>query len=144
MRKLACVAALLAAAMFALAWPALVLAAQLTVTSTAHTGTALTLSSAAAGGDAFVNDSSGRTFFVVTNGGGSPINVNITPNVASVAVQGFGTLSIANAGGSVTNGTTRIFGPFPTHYNDASGNVNIGYTNGVTSVTVGVFKIPSP
>lgn len=119
------------------------LAAVLTVTDVTEAGVAMTLASAAGGGDSFANDSSGRTFLVVTNGSGGSITVTITPATASVFVPGHGTLTKAAGGAAVAAGVTKIFGPFPTTYNDSSGRVAVTYS-GVTSLTVGVFRVPSP
>jgi hypothetical protein len=51
-------------------------------------------------------------------------------------------LAIADGGGSVTNAQSRLFGPFPAEiYADpTTGLCNLTYS-GVTTVTVGVFKL---
>jgi hypothetical protein len=94
------------------------------------------LVAAAGGGDAFPP---GRdTFFKVANGGGASITVTFaTPGT-------IGGNAIADGGGAVTNGQSRIFGPFPAElYADpVTGLVTTTYS-GVTTVTVAPFKIPA-
>jgi len=95
------------------------------------------LVAAAGGGDAFAPGAD--TFVRINNGGGSAIT-------ATFATPGsIGGLTIADGGGSVTNAQSRLFGPFPPElYADpTTGLVTLTYS-GVTSVTVGVFKIPRP
>jgi hypothetical protein len=117
--------------------------ADLTVQSITEAGLAPSTSSAAGGGDTFTNDSSERTFLQVTNGSGSSITVTITPTNASRSVPGFGTMTKANGGGTVANGATKLFGPFPSaSYNNASDKVSVSYS-GVTSVTVAALKLPA-
>jgi hypothetical protein len=110
--------------------------AVLTVTDvTPVTGVVQTLTAAAGGGDSFPN-ADGRTYFVVTNGGGSSITVTI--NSVTPCDQG----ADHDGGGAVANGTTRTFGPFqPRRFNNASGAIDVTYS-GVTSVTVGAFRLP--
>lgn len=75
---------------------------------------------------------------MVTNGGGSSINVTIDDP---------GSTSPANATAfnpdvvvAVPNGQTRLIGPFPVNrFNDANGLVAVSYS-GVTTVTVGVLS----
>lgn len=94
------------------------------------------LVAAAGGGDAFAP---GPTTFVrINNGGGSGITATfVTPG--TVGTTG---LTIADGGGTVTNAQSRLFGPFPAEiYADpTTGLVTLTYS-GVTSVTVGVFKL---
>lgn len=118
-------------------------AAVLSVTDITEAGVTMTLASAAGGGDSFANDSSGRVILVVTNGSGGSITVTCTPATASIAVPGYGTLTKATGCGAVGAGATKIFGPFPTTYNDSNGRVAVTYS-GVTSLTVGAFRVPSP
>lgn len=115
--------------------------AVLSVTDITESGALDGAAAAAGGGDSFANDDQERTFLLVINGGGSPITVTITPAVASGTLPGFGTVSKAAGGGSVSNGTRRYFGPFPAAYNDANGRVAVTYS-GVTSVTVAALRCP--
>jgi hypothetical protein len=111
--------------------------ATLTTQSVTRAGLAQTFAAAAGGGDSFTPDKD--TWIEVVNGGGSPITVTIvTPGTS------YG-LALADAGGSVTNGTTRKFGPFPAEAfaDPTDGLADITYS-GVTSVTVGVFKLAQP
>ena len=88
---------------------------------------------AAGGGDEFPNI--GREFLEVINGGGGSINVTL---VTTGTVDGE---PIADRVVAVPNGERRRIGPFPTGtYNAADGNVDVSYS-GVTSVTVGVFRL---
>ena len=93
------------------------------------------LVSAAGGGDAFAP---GADVFVrINNGGGSSITATFaTPGT----VAG---LAVADGGGSVTNAQSRLFGPFPaeTYADPTTGLVTLTYS-GVTTVTVGAFRIP--
>lgn len=97
------------------------------------------LVAAAGGGDGFLP--SDRTFVRVSNAGGGAITVTFaTPK--TVDAGGGSTLAVADGGGSVTNGQSRLFGPFPAdlYADTTTGLCNITYS-GVTSVTVGVFKL---
>lgn len=109
--------------------------ATLTVVTATLAGTASTAASAAGGGDVFPNN--GKTLVEIVNGGGSPI----TPTFAATGVLANGA-TIANVATAVSNGVTRIFGPFPTDlFNNASGQVAITYS-GVTTVTVRCISMP--
>jgi hypothetical protein len=93
------------------------------------------LVAAAGGGDAFAPGID--TFARVNNASGAPITVTFaTPGT-------IGGLAIADGGGSVTNGQSRIFGPFPPElYADpTTGLVTTTYSS-PTSVTIAPFKIP--
>lgn len=110
--------------------------AAISVQTAALGGTQISTSSAAGGGDTFVNN--GKTLYQVTNGGGSPITVTFT---ATGSLPGGA--SVANVSAvSVTNGTTKLFGPFPEQFfNNASGAVAVSYS-GVTTVTVAAISLP--
>lgn len=114
-------------------------AANLTTTDIGS-NTTPTLAAAAGGGDAFVND--GRTFLMVTNGGGAPINVTLVVQRPNLRVPGAGTVVFASIVTSVTNGTTRFIAVPTGPYNDTNGRVQVTYS-GVTSVTVGAFRVPN-
>jgi len=93
-----------------------------------------TLTAAAGGGDAFVND--GRTYFHVANGGGSPINVTIDSQAPCNQGQSHDVVV------AVPAGEARLIGKFNQHrYNDSTGKVQVTYS-AVTSVTVGAVSIP--
>lgn len=95
------------------------------------------LTAAAGGGDAFTPGAD--TFVRINNGGGSPITVTFaTPG-------SIGGNAIADGGGTVTNAQSKMFGPFPAELfqDPTTGLVTTTYS-GVTSVTIGVFKIPRP
>ena len=79
-------------------------------------------------GNQFQND--GRMFLHVKNGAGAPITVNIAAraDVNDLAVV-------------VTNGESRMIGPFPTNlYNDANRRVQVTFSSG-TSVTAAVLRL---
>lgn len=113
-------------------------AANLT-TQTVTSDFTVSLVAAAGGGDAFLND--GRTFLVVTNGGGAPITVTVVVQRTSIPVAGLGSVTFASIPVSVTNGTTKWIAVPSGPYNDANGRVNVTYS-GVTSVTVGAVRVP--
>jgi len=88
---------------------------------------------AGAGGDEFDND--GRTWVEVTNGGGGSINVTV--DQVNPDSQGRVLDPVIAVGAAVT----KRFGPFEkTLFDDANGRVKLSYS-GVSSVTVGVFKL---
>lgn len=117
--------------------------AALTVQSFDIDGAAITTTSAAGGGDTFVNDASERTFFRITNGGGSSITVTFTSQVTSADTIGLGKVALSNLAVSVAAGVTKYIGPFSgRRFNNASGAVAVSYS-GVTSVTVAAVKMGS-
>ena len=107
--------------------------ATLTVQASAITGLQPTYT-AVASSDVFAND--GRTVIYIKNAGGSPDTVGIDSLVA--CNQG----SDHDGGGSVTNATEKVFGPFdPTRFNNSNGQVTV--TNSfLTSVTCAVIRLP--
>lgn len=116
--------------------------ATLTPISSAEAGAVVTFTAAAAGGDQFRNNNNrGRFILLVDNSDASPMTVTITAQDTSTAIPSFGTVTKANGGGSVTNGTIETFGPFDEAFEDSSGNVQITYSS-VTSVTVSVIELP--
>lgn len=94
------------------------------------------LVAAAGGGDSFLP--SKDTYIRVNNGGGSPITVTVT-TVQNDPTTG---LAIADVSVSVTNAQSRLIGPFPAEAfaDPTDGLADITYS-GVTSVTVGAFKL---
>ncbi|MGL5116512.1 MAG: hypothetical protein ACRC7C_14430 [Beijerinckiaceae bacterium] len=115
--------------------------AALTVQNIVEAGLANALTAAAGGGDTFVNPEDQTTFLMVTNGGGGSINVTCTSQVTNAAVPGLGNVTMSDRVVAVPNGATRMIGPFPPRFNNASGAVAVSYS-GVTSVTVGAFRLP--
>lgn len=107
--------------------------ATLTVQNSAIAGLAPTYTAVSAS-DVFAND--GRTVIYIKNAGGSPDTVGIDSVVA--CNQGFD----HDGGGSVTNGTEKVFGPFDmTRFNNSNGQVTV--TNSfTTSVTCAVIRLP--
>ena len=110
---------------------------------TAH-GTVLAAPAAvdAANGNSFTNPT-GRALIEITNGAGAPITVTFTTS-ANYTVTG-GTTSVtyavADDAQTVTNGTTKVFGPFDrTRSNDGSGNVLVDYSSG-TTITARVLEL---
>src|SRR5262245_58451270 len=86
------------------------------------------------GGDDFAG--SGREFVELANGSGADITVTI--NSQENCNQGFD----HNQAVVVQAGERRLIGPFPTgRFNDPNGKVQMTYS-GVTSLTVGVYKLP--
>lgn len=115
--------------------------AQLTIQSVTQAGATITPVAAAAGGDAFANTNDESTVLEVTNGGGSPITVTITPPNSSYRLPGVGPVTVAAIVVSVPNAGSRRIGPFPAAvWNDVSGNVNAAYS-GVTTVTVAAVRV---
>ncbi len=93
-----------------------------------HTGLALTTQAAAGGGDTLQND--GQTVLYVSNGGGSSINVTVTP---AATPDGLSFQAVVVPVGA---GATKVLGPFPPlYFNNASGQVAVTYS-AVTSVVV--------
>lgn len=108
--------------------------ATLTVQNASSAGLAPTYVAVAAS-DVFAND--GRTVIYVKNGGGSPDTVGIDSLVA--CNQGFD----HDGGGSVTNGTEKVFGPFPaSRFNNSNGQVTVTHSF-LTSVTCAVIRLPA-
>ena len=90
---------------------------------------------AAASSDEFDND--GRTVIYIKNGGGSPDTVGINSLVN--CNQGFD----HDGGGSVTNATEKVFGPFPVdRFNNSNGRVTVTHSF-LTSVTCAVIRLPA-
>lgn len=112
----------------------------LAVTTSSKDGATLAAATAVDGtnGNAFVN--TGRETIEITNGGVSPINVTF---ITTLTYAGFG---IADNVIAITNGTTKVCGPFDTAlYNGSDPAANsIGFTfSSATSVTARVIKLGS-
>lgn len=116
----------------------------LTVQNIASTGLEATYAAANVDGNYFADDGTGRTFLHVKNGDASDKTVTIETQVATLAVDGYGTLARADFTCTVTAGEERMIGPFPpTAFKDSSGYVHATYS-AVTSVTVAAIKLPAP
>lgn len=101
--------------------------ANLAVQQMTSAGAAITLASAAGGGDT-ADISNGRTFLWVKNGSASPITVTVTtPGVVD------GDLAIADRTVTVANAGEKLIGPL--NPRDYGGLASIAYS-AATSVTV--------
>jgi hypothetical protein len=102
-------------------------------------GLAASYAAAAAGGDTVDND--GKVVLHVKNGGAGAINVTVAAQVASLSVEGYGTLTRSDVVVSVPAGGERFIGPFPPRaFNDANGRAAITY-DAVTSVTLAALQM---
>lgn len=99
------------------------------------------LVAAAGGGDEFLNDR--NTIFVLKNGSGGPITATFASQTDTAEKSGFDTLTHANRTLVVADGDIGFAMPFPGAFEDASRKVQVTYS-GVSSVTVGAFKLNSP
>lgn len=106
--------------------------AQLTVQHSSGTsGLTPTFSAATSTGDSYAN--TGRETLQVKNAGAGSLTVTITAQ--NPCNQG----TLHTVTFTVAAGATMLLGPFGFQfYNDASGNVQITYPGGVTSLTVAV------
>jgi hypothetical protein len=94
----------------------------------------------AANGNSFVNPT-GRAIIEITNGAGSPITATFITN--GVATYGGVNYAIADLAVTVTNGTSKVCGPFDkTLFNDGTGVVQVDWSSG-TSVTARVIEVGS-
>lgn len=109
-------------------------ASALTVATMAgKTGIAAALAAANVDGNFFDND--GRTWLEVVNGGGASITVTIA---VPYTVDGS---AVTPPTVTVPAGARRLIGKLDTTiYNNGSNQVNVTYS-GVTSVTVGAFRM---
>lgn len=83
-------------------------------------------------------DPGDRTYLHVTNGGGSPDTVAIVTPATSRG------LAISDAGGSCTNGQSRIYGPFPADLFADPSTSKVTVTHSfTTSVTCAVITLPA-
>lgn len=113
--------------------------ATLTVQQIVDSGLAHSLA-AVNSNDKFTDDGSERTFLLVSNGGGSPINVTVAAIQDSVSVPGVGVIDVPDIVVAVANGTSKMIGPFSPAYRDSDGFVNVAYS-GTTSVTAVALKV---
>lgn len=112
--------------------------ATLAVEQIAETGLAATYNTAAAGGDTFDNDTSGRIFILVKNGDASSMTVSCALAKNPPSIDGFGVIKKDPISVSVPATDERLIGPFP--YDAYGANPDIQYTS-VTSLTVAVLKM---
>lgn len=107
-------------------------------------GTTKALGSATAtDGDRFLNiNKRGRVIFEIANASGSSITVSIAAQKTSTRVKGYGTVTKANAGGSLADGATKIYGPFDEAFEDANGYVT-AICSAVSSVTICAIELPA-
>jgi hypothetical protein len=111
--------------------------AALTVTSSTAHGTVLPAAQAVSASDTFVNN--GRTLIEVNNGGGSSTTVTFVTS----GVYGLGTISydVADDAQTVTNGTSKVFGPFDTTLLGTTVTVTFSPTTSVTArvIALGLY-----
>ena len=111
--------------------------ANLTVVPCTRAGATFTLVSAtapASGGDEFVN--TGKEVLWVANGSVAPINVTL--DIESTVDGAAATDPVV----VVTNGTTKIIGPFPTAIYNNSATGRVSFTVSLeTTITVGVMQL---
>lgn len=110
--------------------------AVLTATSLVRTGINPVPSTAAdVAGDSVANPG-GDIAFIVKNASGSSINVTL-----DIRAAGPDGATVTDPVVAIAAGATKMIGPFPTGiYNDASGRVNITYSD-VTTVTVMAVRL---
>jgi hypothetical protein len=105
--------------------------ALLTLTTTTAHGVVLPAAQAVSSSDTFTN-TNGNTMLEVTNGGGSPITVTfVTSGVYPITSAV--TYDIADDAQTVTNGTSKIFGPFDRTVLGTTVTVNFSATASVTA-----------
>lgn len=112
--------------------------ATLTVQTLNRSGITPTYAAAGAGGDSTPTDTD--TFLHIKNGGGGAI----TATVITTGIL-LGDVSIVDVTVSVPAGGERMIGPLPYEHfaHSSDGLTDITYS-GVTSVTVGVFRVQQP
>ena len=114
--------------------------ATLTTQTITRAGNVITPVAAAGGGDAMATGSG--MMLEVVNGGGSPITVTLNIPAARTYEPN---VAITSPAVSVTNGTTRWFGPIDagTFTDPVTGLCSITYS-AVTSVTVAAVQLTQP
>ena len=117
--------------------------ATLTVQTIDNDGLTPSYAAATAGGDDFVCQDDQRTYLEIINSGGSAITVTIPAQQSTALQSGVGQVTVAALTASVaaTTGRAKI-GPIGSaHIRANDGKVQVTYS-AVTSVTVGVFRLP--
>lgn len=111
--------------------------ALLTSTSSTAHGTVLPAAQAVSASDTFAN-TNGRTVIEVTNGGGSPITVTFVPS-GTYNITAAVTYTVASDAQTVTNATSKVFGPFNTLL-FGTGTITVNFS-ATTSVTARVIEL---
>lgn len=104
-------------------------------TSTAH-GIVLPAAQAVSASDTFAN--AGRTLLEVNNGGGSPITATFITSGVFTVTSGV-SYPVEDDAQTVTNGTSKVFGPFNTLAFPTS-PITVTFS-GTTSVTARVIEL---
>jgi len=113
--------------------------ADLTIQNVTEAGIDPTMESAAAGGDAALND--GRVILLINNGDASSHTVTVTAQTTSFDDQQYGDATKSDASILVPAGSEALIGPFaPQAFNDSNGDIQITY-DAVTSMTIAALKI---
>lgn len=113
--------------------------ATLSVQQITEAGLEASYAAAAAGGDTFVNDGSGRIFLHVKNGHATnPRTVTVTPSTGTTSKAGFGALTKAPIVVAITALEQRFIGPLPS---PAFAEPAITYSDSAADVTIAVVKI---
>jgi hypothetical protein len=111
--------------------------AVLTVQDITRASMVPTYAAAAAAGDTFVDDGTGRTYVEAVNGSGAPITVTIASTFSPAANSGQAAANLAIA---IAAGARRKFGPIGPNFRSANGTVTMTYS-AHADLTVGAFKL---
>lgn len=111
--------------------------AVLTVQNLTRAGLEATYAAAAALGDTYVDDKSGRTFVHAKNGSGADCEVTVASTASPAANSG---QAAADLVVDITAGEERMIGPFGANFYDADGVVTLTYES-ETSLTIAVIKL---
>lgn len=105
-------------------------------------GLDIALSAANTDGSQFLNPSDQRTFVVCANSNGSTRTVTLETQVSSVAVPGFGSVTVTDQASVVPLSTgLTIIGPIPyAQFTDASGYAHITFS-ATAGLTCGVARL---
>ncbi len=96
---------------------------------------------AAAGGGDVVTNTRGRVVLRVNNGSGAPITVTAAAVQTARPAEGpWPQMTLANLTVQVPAGDSRLIGPIPPAFNNASGQVALTYSD-VTTVTVEAYEL---
>ncbi len=107
-------------------------------TAGATEGIIPTYAAAASGGDSFVNTE--RTFVQIKNGSGGAITVTVAPAETEFFKDGHGAIPVDTISLTVPATTGDKMLPMPHASYAAGGKTSMTYS-GVTTLTVGVFKL---
>lgn len=116
--------------------------ADLTPQLTSVEGVALTFASASSGGDTMAN-SQKRTLLVIKNTHATdPRTVTVSAQTLTRPRSGaYPEQDVPNQSKVVAAGEVTCFGPFPSSYNNADGQIEIGYSNSGADVKVAGLRI---